>query len=206
MNVRTRTMTVALGLFALATTAFTQDKDWTTLTSKDGSFSASFPPAWVLGDSDDPDYRRSVEKFKQDNPKIAAKMSANTNDKQILLAYDTGNVTPEGWIDVVNVMKQPHGGLTTKMYEDVYREVAKNMQTKGKLDHKVVDGPSGKALTYWGTIVAKVGEAENAELDLYGVLFLKGDHVYIVTFMAKGGELKSKRPVWDKVVKTIKSR
>lgn len=189
---------------AISSVAFAGQADWSKFTSKEGSLSASAPSSWILGDTENEQFKAAYQKIKENNPKLAESMSSNLSDKYILTLFDLQGAG-EGAVvaDCLNIVKQPHGGLTVKMYGDVAKELQKGLPLKGKLENKVIDTANGKTLTYWGTIDVKGPDNVTRSLDLLGVMFLKSENVYIATFVTSG-KLKEKRETWDKIVKSFK--
>ncbi|HZH98673.1 MAG TPA: hypothetical protein VEX38_06850 [Fimbriimonadaceae bacterium] len=195
-------LTVAASL-ALTAVAFAVQKDWTKYTSKEGSLSINAPEAWILGDAKDPAFKEQLEKIKQNNPKLATFMNPATDEKVIAMLFDTSDEIEDGHMDNVQIMKQPHGGLTTKMYGDVAKQMAKMLQIEGKMQHKVIDTAGGKTLTYWYTQPINLPTGQKLDMGVLGAMFLKGENLYIITF-GTGGKLAEKRPVWDEMLKSIK--
>lgn len=175
---------------------------WSKYTTQEGTLSLSLPPQYLLTNSDDPTAQAEYEKIRQNNPKMA-KMMDEKPQNAILSAVNMDEVMT-GKVGVVQVMKSPNGGLTHAMYGAVAKEIAKGLTMKGKLEHKIVDLPVGKTLTYWGTMILNT-EAGKQEMDILAYLFLKGEDLYILQFVSEAGGLKANRETWEKIAKSAKT-
>lgn len=188
---------------ALAAVAMAGQDDWQILTTKEGSLTLSAPPTWIISDLNDPKAREAYERFKKDNPKMAAQMAQEPNtDKYIIALLDTG--TGGEIMDAFNLIRQKHGGLTDKQFGLVVDQIAKSVPVKGKVERKSVTLPVGKAMMYWYTMAPKMPDGSVKELDSMGVLFLSREDVYIGTFVGPAGAVKARMPVWEKMVKSFK--
>jgi hypothetical protein len=188
---------------ALTALAAQVPDNWQKVTTEDGSLSVSVPGEWLVSDPNDPTFQAEYEKVRANNPEWAKKMSEKPVGAA-LVVYDMDAIST-GKMGVLNVIKSKGNGLTTKMYGDVAKEIAKGLPLKGKLNHKILDLPVGKSLSYWGTLEIAVESGSKRELDLLAYLFLKNEDLYILQFMCDGNDLKTKRETFEKVAKSAKA-
>jgi hypothetical protein len=188
-----------LAAVGLAAVALAQS-DWKSVTSREGTLTALLPPNWVLNSVGDAEMAKRLEEFKASNPRLAQLMDPKTNERQILLAFD-----PANRVDSLNVIKNPGAGLTPDMYDMVADALKSSLAQSlvGEFRSAKIDLPVGRAFKYWMTMKAKTNGVESI-LDLYNVMFVHSDQLYVVTFGTEAGQMKSRQAVWDKIIASIK--
>lgn len=193
-----------IGVAAISSiVGFTQTSDWTAITSRDGSFTMSAPSGWMVADEKDPAYIKRFEEITKANPNIKSTFKKSENNDQILLLFNMNDTGEDGYVDNLNVIKKPHGGLTASMFPEVGKAITE--QAKGsKVVWKVIESPNGKTLEYTMSMKLAVPDSGEISMDVLGYMLLKGDNMFIVTFGTKQGELKDKKATYEKMMKSIK--
>ncbi len=193
-----------LALIGGATLGLSQS-DWKTTPSREGSITVSLPPTWVVSDPGNAETARRLEEFKTSNPRLGQLMDPKANERQILLALDPS--ASAGRIDSLNILKNPSAGLSPDMYGLVADALKSSLGTNmvGEFHSAQIDLPVGKSFKYWMTMRAKVGASETT-LDLYNVMFVKGDLLYVVTFATEAGQLAKRRDQWDKIIASLRAK
>jgi hypothetical protein len=186
---------------ALLTGAIGQS-DWTPITTKDGFLTLRFPAGWASLNQDPATLKRTVEDLKKNNPGLV-NIFQNADDKDVMLqAYDL-NDDPADGADNMNVKVSQNPGITDKDLGAVATEIMKQIPFKGKKEHKIVNMPAGKTLTYWGDMDAKVADKTIA-MQIVGYMYLKADKIVICTFTTSNGKMAKLKDTFDKIMKTAK--
>lgn len=191
-----------LSLLSVATAVISQT-DWVTTKSKEGSVTMKAPPSWIVVDASDPEYKKSLEEVRKNNPKLAQAMGQQQDLNQILRMLDADDLGEDGYIDNMTIIKREAPGLTPAMFGEVGKEIMKQMPFKKKGEYKVVDSPNGKALNYWGAMDIKT-DSNTVGVDLMGYMLVKGDNLYVVTFGTVEGNMKTRKTDYDKMFQSIK--
>lgn len=197
-------MRIIAGLTLLSVAgAVISQTDWISTKTKDGSVTLKAPPSYIVTDDSDPEYKARVEEVRKNNPKLAQSMDQKQDLNQILRMLDSEDMGEDGYIDNFTIVKREAPGLTPAMFGEVGKEILKAMPFKKKGEYKVIDSPNGKALNYWGSMDVKT-DTTTVGVDIMGYMMVKGDNLYVVTFGTNEGNMKKKRPDFDKIFQSIK--
>jgi hypothetical protein len=174
-------------------------KDWKTFATKDGKFSIKAPKGWGTSNPDDPNSKEADEKFKKNNPQIAAMAEKAPNYDLFLMDIGDPSIINSNNVSVVSAKDS---GLTTAMYPQVAQGIIREAKLE-KSGWKELELPSGKSVTYWGQLPVVIDEKTNANVSVIGYVVAKGNTVYICTMATSAAEMKVQKPIYEAMAKTI---
>ncbi|CAN5483999.1 hypothetical protein BH11ARM1_BH11ARM1_15730 [soil metagenome] len=200
-----KSLLVLLALVGTTAFAVIQDKEWTAVKTKDAAITISLPHGWIAADEKDPDYLKSVQLIREKNPKFAEAMKPGENPDQQLLMFNLEDDLADGVMDSMTVVTKNLPGLSDSMLDEIGKQVVATLPSRTKAEYEIIDTPVGKTLTYSGGMDVVVDATTTTKMDLLGYIYLKGETLNVITFATGDQQLKTKKTLFDKIFRTIKS-
>lgn len=189
---------IAIALASLPALLLAQTQDWVQVSTRNSDVQLKLPPSYLVVENS-PDFQKRLEELKKNNPDLAKRMGDSTNTVYDLTATDTAAATG----DNMNVRITPSGGVQVSQYRLLGREILKNAPFNGKGKQEEINLPIGKTLHYFGD--AKIKQPDGTDIEMYvsGYACIKGDKLYLFTFIAKSEAGKELQKKIDLVMKSV---
>ena len=205
-TIKNLVLTTLVATLTVGSVSATQEKEnWIEFKAKKNEFTIQLPDSYVVIDSENPQFKDGQQRVIDQNPKLAQMLKNTQTSTYALYCMDFNDDMSDGFMDNMNVIVNPAGGLTSDLFPQVWDQVKTNIPWKdGKSNHSIIDTKQGKTLRYWGNILVQA-DGQQIDAAIFGNLFVKNDKLYVFTYSCGGAELNAKRKTFEKSFDSIKT-
>lgn len=204
-TLRSLILTATVTAMTFTAVSATQEENWIEFKAKNNTLSIQLPDSYVVVDNENPQFKEGQKRVIDQNPKLAQMLKNTQTQNYALYVMDFSDDMSDGFMDNMNAIVNPAGGLTADLFPQVWDQVKNNIPWKdGKSNHKILKTKQGQTLRYWGTMIIEA-DGQKIEAGIHGNLFVKNEKLYVITFSCGGAELKDKQKTFEKAFETIKT-